>query len=966
MANGTTKLYPPTIGSSIPAFYKDSSGTALIAVPFSMSRGVGIDQIKGFNLKIKTAQTNTYLKTLTAVKPSNLLTNSVVYFSWNLDAEQSVKIGQYFKLQLAYIDKNDNVGYFSTVAIAKYTSRPEIYIATVNANNETNLYNQTYTGIYTPTEDKSERPYSYCFELYDRNFSSLIESSGWLLHNSSLNQTQAEETLTLESSIDSYTFKTTLGIEQTYQIFYKVRTINNLEICSPAYPCYVPAYTGSQLPYKIVPTNVFEEGYIDLSFDFNFVHGKNAQNPSQGFFFTEITEDTSPYWIGGQECQQLLLKYNRVQAGTYSGRTPPQVALFPYVVNNGNSREAELDPNTVWLEYTDLIAQFPITCEICRRRVDSNDSENDENEKWELITKVGFDDQSDFELFSWHFKDITVEQGVVYQYMFRQYNGDGETSEPQKSDYIRADFEDIFLCDKNHRQLKVRFNPKVSSFKITKLEAKMDTIGSKYPYIFRNDVVHYKEFPIGGLISYLVDNNEMFMSYEDDLGLIMSSEREGSPTEETHYEDVLRVSSLSYNIEAERKFKLELLEWLNDGEIKLFRSPTEGNYLVRLLNISLTPEDKLGRMLHNFQATAYEVEALTYDNLVRLGFIDQGNDLLIKRKVSETFVVSEENGFTKNGATIKVNTHSPVVYKITINIPTECFTNNNIDPPFSKFKIRLGADSAENIIEITTTERNFMSSYFILPDIYINPSDNANMFAAGDNGALLKTGITITYWYEDVVAASSTIHQTVTRMRNEMRTFYSGEHTFTSSSSVITDPETGERYTEAVSYAQFLQTIFERKSLRLLYQDSAVYHDCLLSNNPVVSKDSFDPYSIYAVFNNNNQNVDTGAQSGTLLNLWSYFDNDGWIDLLTVTIDGHAAISNDQQFRSQASYLGVVENAVKPELDNQFFVGDDLVLLEVAPPMTVGTCACSKMIISPFYYATSLYQVKTTRSILTE
>jgi hypothetical protein len=51
---------------------------------------------------------------------------------------------------------------------------------------------------------------------------------------------------------------------------------------------------------------------------------------------------------------------------------------------------------------------------------------------------------------------------------------------------------------------------------------------------------------------------------------------------------------------AERRFKMKLLEWLGNGEIKLFKSAAEGNYLVRLMNISLTPEDKLGRMLHNF------------------------------------------------------------------------------------------------------------------------------------------------------------------------------------------------------------------------------------------------------------------------------------------------------------------------------------------------------------------------------
>jgi hypothetical protein len=45
---------------------------------------------------------------------------------------------------------------------------------------------------------------------------------------------------------------------------------------------------------------------------------------------------------------------------------------------------------------------------------------------------------------------------------------------------------------------------------------------------------------------------------------------------------------------------LEVLEWLNNGEAKIFRSPTEGNYIVRLMNVSLTPNDTLGRMLHTF------------------------------------------------------------------------------------------------------------------------------------------------------------------------------------------------------------------------------------------------------------------------------------------------------------------------------------------------------------------------------
>jgi hypothetical protein len=70
-------------------------------------------------------------------------------------------------------------------------------------------------------------------------------------------------------------------------------------------------------------------------------------------------------------------------------------------------------------------------------------------------------------------------------------------------------FDDMYLSD-GVRQLRIQFNPKVSSFKNTVLETKVDTIGSKHPFIFRNGNVKYKEFPISGMISYLSDENNLF------------------------------------------------------------------------------------------------------------------------------------------------------------------------------------------------------------------------------------------------------------------------------------------------------------------------------------------------------------------------------------------------------------------------------------------------------------------------
>jgi hypothetical protein len=156
-------------------------------------------------------------------------------------------------------------------------------------------------------------------------------------------------------------------------------------------------------------------------------------------------------------------------------------------------------------------------------------------------------------------------------------------------------FEDAFLYD-GEKQLKIRFNPKVSSFKTTYLDTKKTTLGSQFPFIFRNGAVAYKEFSIDGLISYMMDEDELFLSRTKVLGMASNSK------------DLFMTDILDENLMYERIFKLEVLEWLNNGKAKLLKTATEGNYLVRLINVSMSPNDTLGRMLHSFSATAVEIE----------------------------------------------------------------------------------------------------------------------------------------------------------------------------------------------------------------------------------------------------------------------------------------------------------------------------------------------------------------------
>lgn len=217
------------------------------------------------------------------------------------------------------------------------------------------------------------------------------------------------------------------------------------------------------------------------------------------------------------------------------------------------------------------------------------------------------------EILKVHSIDYTLEQGVEYEYMWLPDN-----SSNYSNTTVILDFEDMFLADET-RQLRIRFNPKVSSFKETVQESKLNAIGSKFPISYRNGSVQYKEFPISGLISYEMDNDQLFMQDKS-----RPNTKQVRTSTEADAADAIEPITAAQRIAAERRFKLEVLQWLNNGQPKLFRSPTEGNYIVRLTNVSLSPNDQLGRMLHTFNATAYEIADYNSANLNKHKVIFKG------------------------------------------------------------------------------------------------------------------------------------------------------------------------------------------------------------------------------------------------------------------------------------------------------------------------------------------------------
>ena len=625
-----SKLHPPIIEGTIPAFYGNS-----LYVPFAMNKAVSPSEINGFYLKIKTIQSNYFLGTVYTglqwqdINPDpeveelkeimvngdyNISTNSYVNFIIPDSIKNKLNIGQYYKIQIAYADTTNEAGYYSTVGVIKYTTKPRIEV-------ESTIDISTFIGHYYQNEldsDRTEKVYSYCFNLKDK-LGTIIETSGWKLHDNSQDVNDFE-------SIDTFSLTKSLKENQVYYVDYSVKTINGLiEPKTPISKRVVKAESiDSNLKAIIQPTLNYEDGCVSLDL-IGKKNDKGVEYAAVGSFILLRASDEDNY-------------------GTWN----------------------------------------------------------------EVLRFVLYGQQPSRHLWD----DMTVKQGVNYKYAIQQYNIYGIRSNKIESEIVYVDFEHAYLYD-GQRQLKIKYDPKITSFKNTLLENKVDTIGSTHPFIFRNGNVKYKEFPISGLISYLSDENNFFYDtshlkheeeridnkyyelsivvnaidesfylnnystyYTYDSYKVVQKDENGKNTivtkytlmswseylkkhnpllkltdwdsinpilhqkirekllyenkrkqEYIKYQDTpIRTTNLqSYNIFTERQFKLEVLEWLTNGQPKLFRSPGEGNYIVRLLNVSLAPKDELGRMLHTFNSTAYEIAEYSYDNLEKFNLITTSN-----------------------------------------------------------------------------------------------------------------------------------------------------------------------------------------------------------------------------------------------------------------------------------------------------------------------------------------------------
>ena len=216
--------------------------------------------------------------------------------------------------------------------------------------------------------------------------------------------------------------------------------------------------------------------------------------------------------------------------------------------------------------------------------------------------------------------DYTIESGVIYMYGVQEYDPDtgvrgvlNKTMVP-----VFRDFHYAYLLGEDGRQLKLQFNNNVSSYGYVYSEGMQTTLGGTYPFIMRNGNTKYRTFPISGLISFNMDDQETFT---DLIDLYKNSELVNM------YQAIKRHYGIGmYDYKLEHDFREKVIEFLQDGKPKLFKSASEGNIIIRLTGVTEQPNQSLDRMIYSFNAIATEQAEATMENYYKYKFYSIGNE----------------------------------------------------------------------------------------------------------------------------------------------------------------------------------------------------------------------------------------------------------------------------------------------------------------------------------------------------
>lgn len=638
MATIDSNLYPPIFKQSyVPAFIYNQK----CRIYFSISMYNNISElhpVKPVQIIVQNQKTNQYVLNETKYPSGIMLTSLQIdstrqgqdkYYVEILssDIKNGFSLNQYYKVQIRLtgakastppanntgIDSwlSENIKHFSqwsTVVLIYGISKPTISLTgfKTDTRKEFTSSDVSLVGKITfQNENEKEKIRSYRISLYEKNSDILLEDSG----NIYVDNYQIDNEI-------NYTLKYNLQEQITYIVKINIETINLYTLSQPvSYRFIITQESSEDLDIQVSYESNNDSGFVKI-----LLGNKYTVNDSD----QKYTLSNNNLLLTGKSLYLALTPWDQEDSdsGIY---VPTEIEIQPdegnseqeqteedkdntlgtfksaiYVPNDQDQDDQDDDQTLILYNQTNL--QYDISRGT--KFVFARASSRDNFKIWQSVDEVVIQ-QTNVLNVTWF--DYTVEPGVWYKYKITRINSAGiHTGFKKIQEPIMIVPEDIFL-QANGQQLRIRFDPQIDSIKRNFAESLVETIGSKYPYVRRNGNVDYRSFGLSGTIV-------SFMNIKDNL--LQASKSDLYKDSKQLYDNYNQQHNIGIYKDYiyEREFRNKVIDFLCNNDVKLYRSLTEGNILIKLMDVTLTPNQTLGRLIYSFSCTAYEIGDCNIEN----------------------------------------------------------------------------------------------------------------------------------------------------------------------------------------------------------------------------------------------------------------------------------------------------------------------------------------------------------------
>lgn len=221
--------------------------------------------------------------------------------------------------------------------------------------------------------------------------------------------------------------------------------------------------------------------------------------------------------------------------------------------------------------------------------------------KWEEVTRIKASTMQEAVLY-----DYFVENGNYYRYALQPILANGIKGAITTFYDMVSTFEGFWLLGENDMQFSFIYNGKIGTMTRRKPKDFIETIAGRFPYSVQASELDYYTFPFSGTLTYHQDVQHL-LTAENYTTAISPDPTIPIGFVEIKYGDEMRLNmkndleEMQDGMVMQRAWRNKILDWLTDGKLKILKSEAQGNILVEVSNVKVTPVESLYGLVCDFE-----------------------------------------------------------------------------------------------------------------------------------------------------------------------------------------------------------------------------------------------------------------------------------------------------------------------------------------------------------------------------